>query len=180
MQDNQLIILIISLINGFLTQQGVSATVQQTFQPTKQGVITTPAVFLYKVSDHRHGWVRRDDSAYDSGSGDFIHSETQFYESTFQISTLSIQDPTNTTQMTASDLANLISMGLQSSYVVWHLQQNGVGIERITDVRNPYFQDDMQRNEASPSFDFVLTYTRVITSAVPILDPIEESGIFPI
>jgi hypothetical protein len=99
-----------------------------------------------------------------------VHTELQKYETTFQISALATQNPTTPTQYTASDIVNLIAYILQSSVAINTFQASNVGIERIMDVRNPYFMDDRQRFEASPSLDFVLAHDQIITTATPIVN----------
>ena len=51
------------------------------------------------------------------------------------------------------------------------LNASGVGILRVTDIINPYFVDDRDNFEASPSFDFVLTYQNVRVSTSPQITP---------
>jgi len=95
--------------------------------------------------------------------------EEQVYESTFQVSALATQDPANPNQLTASDIVNYGAYIMQSGVTVAAIEAQGVGILKIGDIRNPYFTDDRQRYEASPSFDFTLTHKQVIISAPPIL-----------
>jgi len=44
---------------------------------------------------------------------------------------------------------------------------------RVTDVRNPFFEDDKTRFEANPNFDITLTHASPITLTVPPVDRIE-------
>lgn len=97
-------------------------------------------------------------------------TETQQYASTFQLSALSTQDPANIESLTASDIANLAAYVLQNSMTIAALEAQGVGILRIPQVRNPYFTDDRQRYEASPSFDFTLTHKQIVTTVVPVIN----------
>ena len=98
-----------------------------------------------------------------------VHTENQKYETTFQLSVLATQFPATPTQYTASDICNLCAAILQSSVAIQAFEAQGVGIERVTDVRNPYFTDDRGQFEASPSFDYVLTHNQTITSTTPII-----------
>lgn len=173
MLDNALISLIISTIIAGEVTAGIPDTpIAQAFQPTNQGVSTQPTAFIYKIADHRFGFLGRSD-VWDANSATMVHVESQKYETTFQISVLSIQNPATPTQMTASDMCNLIAAILQSSVSIQTFQDQGVGIERITDVRNPYFMDDRNRFEASPSFDIVFTHDQIISSTTPIIDQTE-------
>ncbi len=173
MLDNQLIALIISTIIGQEAIAGIPGTpIKQAFQPTQQGANTQPTAYLHKIHDKRYGF-RRSEDIWDPVNKIMGHEETQQYETMFQISTLSTQDPANVSQYTASDILNLIAYILQSATTIVILQSNSVGIERISDVRNPYFKDDRDRFEASPSMDFTLTHKQIITSTVPILTKTE-------
>lgn len=167
MLDNQLIALIISTIIGQEAIADIAGTpIKQAFQPTNQGVNTQPTAYLHKVGDRRYGF-RQTQDVWDAINSVMVHQETQQYETTFQISTLATQNPADTSQYTASDILNLIAYILQSAKTVAILQAQGVGILRVSDVRNPYFTDDRDRFEASPSMDFTLTHKQVITSTVP-------------
>jgi hypothetical protein len=169
MLDNQLIALVISTITAQEAAAGIPGTpIAQAFQPTQQGVNTIPTAYIYKIGDRRYGSLRRSD-CWNTETSQMVHTEEQQYETTFQLSTLATQNPATPTQYTASDICNLCAAILQSSVTIQTFEANNVGIERVTDVRNPYFLDDRQRNEACPSFDFVLTHKQIITSTSPII-----------
>lgn len=169
MLDNRLIALVISTVIAGEATAGIPGTpIKQAFQPTLQGANTQPTAYLHKVGDRRVGSPRRSD-VWDQDDAVMIHMELQKYETTFQISALATQDPKTPTQYTASDILNLIAYILQSSATIAAFEAQGVGILRVTDVRNPYFLDDRMQNEASPSFDFTLTHSQVITSTVPVV-----------
>lgn len=173
MFDNQLISLIIDTIIEQETIAGIPGTpIKQAFQPTLQGVNTKPTAYMYKIADHPYGFPYVSDR-YSNACSSMIHTESQQYETTFQISTLATQNPKTPTQYTASDICNLIRYCLQSAHAVATLQAQGVGIERVTQVRNPYFFDDRYQNEACPSFDFVLTHKQTIVSTSPVITETE-------
>lgn len=179
MLDNDLIKLIISTLIAGESGRGIAGTpIAQAFQPTAQGTNTKPTAFLTKISDHRYGFPLRQD-VYDSVNEIMVHTEIQVYESMFQLSTLAAQNPTTPQIYTASDIANLCASILQSDAAMVLFQAQDVGIERVTDVRNPYFEDDHQRYEASPSFDFVMIHKQIIGGTVPVLVT-EEFGIYSI
>jgi len=170
MLDNQLIQLFRPLIqNGLISNGYPNVTVKQNYQPTQQGVNTGPTVYFNKISDRRYGFLKRED-VYNTNTNQMVHTESQWYETTFQISALVIQDPKNISY-TASDLVNIVAMIMQSDATRIALLNGGAGIYRITDVRNPYFLDDQDRWEASPSFDFTLTHEQVSS----IIDPSTNS-----
>ena len=174
MLDNQLIKEIIVIIKAGLTAAGApysALLVKQSNQPTQQGVPTKSTVFLTKLFDHRHGSLRRDD-VWDLDLEKMFHTETQIYETTFQIEALAIQNPADVNSLTASDIVNRVAAILQSDTALTSFWDKDIGIERIEEIRNPYFQDDKQRNEASPSFDFILTHKQVIITESPIVEDI--------
>ncbi len=173
MLDNTLFALIISTIISGEETAGISGTpIKQAFQPTNQGINSIPTAYLYKIGDRRYGYPYRT-NIWDADSQTMVTQDIQQYETTFQISALATQDPKNPTQYTASDILNLIAYILQNSTTIAIFEAQGVGIERVMDVRNPYFLDDKQRYQASPSFDFILTHKQIVTSTAPILQDTE-------
>lgn len=172
MFDNQLIALVINTIIAQETIAGIPGTpIKSAFQPTLQGVNNQPTAYMYKIGDRRVGSPNRSD-VWSVPCSSMIHTELQQYESTFQISALSTQNPA-APGLTASDLLNQIAYILQSSVTIATLEAQGVGIERVMDVRNPYFLDDRYQNEANPSLDFVLTHKQIVYSTTPIIETTE-------
>lgn len=173
MIDNDLFRLIISTITAQQLIAGIpNIPILQANQPTQQGVNSGATIYLYKIGDHRFGWPERIDT-WNPDMASMDHVETQAYETMFQISAYSIQIPGTPTAPTASDILNSVAYILQSDTTISTFQTQGVGIERVQDIRNPYFNNDLARNQASPSFDFVLTHKQIITSGVPILQTTE-------
>ena len=173
MLDNVIIPLLVGAIIAGEVAAGIPGTpVAQAFQPDLQGVNSQPTAYLYKIGDQRVGFVGRSD-IWDTVNGVMVHTETQQYTTTFQISALAQQNPSTPTQYTASDILNLVASILQSSVTIATLEAQDVGILHIGDVRNPYFTDDYQRNEAAPSMDIVLCHKQVITTQTPIVSEVE-------
>lgn len=169
MLDNELIKELIAVLKTGLTANGLgNVSVKQSSQPTNQGADSGPTIYLEKIGDKRYGFLRRSDRwVFDADPPYFEHKEEQTYETSFQISALSIQDPQNVTQKTASDIVNIAAAVLQSDTARDTLQSKGIQMLRVQDVRNPYFVDDKGRFEAVPSFDFTLIHEQVIISTTP-------------
>lgn len=164
MNDNALISLIISTIKAQEPIAGIAdLPVKQAYQPRNQGVNIEPTAYLFKIGDKRYGF-RTKTNVWDADISRMVHVETQVYESTFQISALAIQNPRTPSAPTASDILNSIAYILQSDTTIETFESQNVGILRVMDIRNPYFMDDKNRYEASPSFDFILTHKQIISS----------------
>jgi len=136
------------------------------FQQTPQGAASGPYVYFFKIGDHRYGHVRRTDE-WNEVAGAFTHTESQQYETTYQFSAWIPQDPHDVTSFTESDILNAVSSIMQSDALISAFQSQGVGILRVTDVRNPYIVDERNRFEAVPTFDLVLTHERKTVSTIP-------------
>jgi hypothetical protein len=171
MTDNELLTAVIATLRvgyaNLTTDYGV--TVQQSYQPTHQGMPFGPTLTLHKIGDRRYGFLKRRD-VYNAMHvpADFDHEEVQQYETTFQASGIFEQTASDTTGWTASDVANYGAAILQSDWGRLELQKSGIGILRVTDVRNP----PMPTNQADefefvPNFDFVLTHKQTIVTATP-------------
>ena len=169
--DNTLIQTFLPIIQAGLINDGfTNVIVGQSNQPTQQGIPTAPYVFFTKIYNKRFGFLRREDR-WDAGLAGIVHTESQYLETSFQVSALALQDPEDITIPTASDLVNEVASILQSSVTLQTLNAEGIGILRITDLANPYFSDDRNNFEASPSFDFVLVYLNERTSTSPQITP---------
>ncbi len=104
-----------------------------------------------------------------TSNGAQVYTETEQYITTFQMSALATQDPTNTESLTASDILNLAASVIQSAATITGLENEGMGILAISQVQNPYFSDDRVRYEASPSLDFKITHKQIVTTVVPVI-----------
>jgi len=176
--ENSLIELFLPIITeGLITDGFPDVVVQRANQPTQQGIPTAPTVYFYKMADRRYGFLGRQDN-WDSVLNKMVHQEKQYYETTFRIQTLVLQNP-KYLSFTASDLANEVASILQSDNTVTTLNAQGVGILRITDIVNPHFVDDRDNFEAIPSFDFTLLYLNDRISTTPIINSFEP-GIYPV
>ncbi len=168
MLDSQLNTLIMAQLLPAMQAQTALAGVSlaRNFQPRQQGTPTGAYVFFFKVGDHRYGHAYRRD-LYDVSGEVFQHTEGQVYETTYQFSALIPQDPKVLTALTESDVLNLVSGIIQSDAILASFRAAGAGILRVTEIRNPYFVDERDRYEASPSFDIVLTHKRELVSTLP-------------
>ena len=99
-----------------------------------------------------------------------VHTETQYFETVFQVAALVLQNPNFINLPTASDLVNEVASIMQSDNTRAILNLSGIGILRISDVLNPYFVDDKDNFEASPTFDFTLVYENTRASTTPIIN----------
>lgn len=176
--DNTLIQLFLPIIRNGLDSNGFNnVVIQQANQPTQQGIPKAPTVYFYKTHTKRYGFLGRHDD-WDSVGLRMVHNERQYYETTFRIQTLVLQN-VKIPLYTAADLADEVASILQSDKTLAILNAQGVGILRITDIVNPYFTDDMDNFEALPSFDFTLLYLNDRISTNPIVDTY-PSGIYPV
>lgn len=178
MTDNELIAAIISTLEPYVQAKfGATYEFAQKNQPELQGTPSTPVVYLEKLFDKRYGWVRRDVDMWTPATGPtdttISTKDVQLYETTFQFSALVLQDPSDLTIPTASDLVNYVSMLLGTAIILAALRQKGANVQRSTSVRNPYWVDDFDRFEASPSFDIVLQHHRDLDLTVPEISAVE-------
>lgn len=173
MTDNQVSILIRTQLLAGLARRGhTTVRVLASNQPRHQGRVDGPVVYFFPVSDHRYGWQHRK-QVYDALAGDITVTETQYMESMYQVMALYPQDPSNINLPTAKDLVNDAAMTVNSLTFLEAMRSGGVGVQRVSDIRNPYFTNDRGQFEASPSFDFTVSYKRVIVDAANAVDAAE-------
>lgn len=174
MKDNDLFTNIKAVIDAGLAANSVAGVqVIQNYQPTQEGVPDGPIVTMNKEpGDERYGspqHVDKWDPTANDGDGAMVHTETQILLSTFQVNALLPQAPNPSLNMTASDMLNLVAAILNSDAAIVTFQGLGLGVLRVTKVRNVPFVDDKGRNEFSPSFDFTLSHSQVIISTSPVV-----------
>lgn len=151
-------------------------TVAQNFQPRQAGRQSAPTVYFVKIGHRRYGFTGTRNTYVPpteppppppAALGTFLHEEVQVYEQRYQFMALVPQRPSEPMALTASDVLDTVAGILGSDACRAALQAQGVGIQRITDVRNPYFTTDENRFEADPSFDVVFCHTRTLESIAP-------------
>jgi hypothetical protein len=165
MLDNQLIDLLATQLEAASAAAGWNYIVVQKDQPTQQGIPTAPTIFFEKLFDSPHGWPI-DSYVYQSAAGNFTETETQMVNTTFQISALVIQDPSNLALPTASDVANFMQQYLSARWSINYFMAQDVGLFRVTSIRNPAFNDDRTLYEYTPNFDITLTHSRAVSGVV--------------
>jgi len=138
--------------------------VVQRYQPQTGGVSTGVQIMLDKIGDKRYGFPREVD-VWDEDAQEMVHTHTQLIESNFQISAM--QPNGATEDVTASDVVGDVADLLQTQAAVAHFRGRGLAFVRVTDIRNPAFTDDRDRNEKEPSFDFTVLHSRVRVSILP-------------
>ena len=177
MLDNQLIQLFLPIIKAGLISDGFTGViVKQMDQPTQQGIPRGPTVFFQKIYDHRYGWGMTYAKWNATASQEQNH-EPQWHETTFQVSTLVVQDPKTPNAYTAADLANEVASIMQSEATRVTMMAQNVGILRVSEITNPYFQDDRDQFEATPTFDFILTHLQTRVSTIPVVSSF-NAGIY--
>lgn len=132
------------------------------YQLKQEGTPSIPTVYFVKIGDRRYGHPSRRD-VWDADQGVFVHTERQVYISTYQFQAT---EPTSQ-ELTASDILNTVSGIIQSDKILSAFLAAGVGVQRVTDVRNPYIVDEHDQFEAVPSFDIVLSHWRDTVASVP-------------
>lgn len=175
MTDNQLEILLREQLLAGLARQGYATVpVVSSYQPTTEGRNTEATVYFFPLQDQRYGWQGRK-RVVDLISGAITTTETQLMESGFQIFALAPQDPEDLSLPTAKDLVNIAAMICNSETFITAIRRAGAGVQRITQIRSPYFVNDEGQFEASPSFDIIISHKRQIQEVTPVADDVTLS-----
>lgn len=159
MTNNEVWIILIGVIDTGLADMSISASVQQDYQPTQQGAPSAPFVALHNITNNRYGF-NKNKTVYDSGADELNQTQGVVMQRTYQVSAYAIEDPSNDEAVTAFDIVEAVSSIMQSEKTQDALLASGISIFRVTDIRSPFFTDDKDRNEAAPSFDFVISYSQ--------------------
>lgn len=155
------------LIVDGLQSLGIDAKVLMNYQPTKQG-INNNTVYFFNIGDKNIGAMRRE-NIFNADTQLMESVETQTKETKFQINTIVKQDPSNLT-ITAKDLCTYVHMILNRRSSIDILNQNGLGLLWVTDIRNTPFKDSDDNYSFNPSFDITITHEQQIIGELPIID----------
>lgn len=184
MRDNELINLVGQTLTAACVAAGWSTfEVLQVQGPTQQGTPSGPSVLFQKLFDAPYGWPKEkltyNQATPQNPVDSFTDASIQEYQTTFQISSLVIQHPDDTALPTASDVANMMKQYMNARHTISEFMALGVGILRVTQVRNEYFEDDRHRNEAHPTFDIVFTHRRQVDFSVPAVHTV-DGEVYPV
>lgn len=165
MTENELVANLFGVLKaGFATRE-ISVGMQQNYQPRTEGAPSGPCIFFHKITDNEYGFPGRS-NAYSVETQTMVHTETQIIETTFQVNAQSPVDPYNTTQLLPGDYVKIAARIFGSDAARVALLAFGIGIYRIRKITNTFFRDERAENEASPSFDFTVTYPSTETTVV--------------
>lgn len=167
MKDSELIPLFTGILENALVSEGVTdCPVAQLFQPTQQPRNEEgKGVYFQILFTRRHGSPQRTE-VFDPVKDLFIHTEQQQVVSTIQISVFYPADPTSDFLLTSHDLASQLCMRMQTDGCIRTLRAAGAGVTRITEVRNPNFDNEQDQSEFVPNFDLQINYNRVVVEEV--------------
>lgn len=171
MTDAELAVILVAQVDSLiaaeptlapLVSQGLS--LGRAFQPRAQGVASGPRFFYFVAGSRRVGFPDKRNvyipPTPPETEGHFELRQLQQYEVRYQFMALIPQSPEDQTALSEHDALCALADIMAGERFRLALRAQGVGMLRITDVRNPYFTDDKDRFAADPSFDIVLTYPR--------------------
>ena len=155
-----------------LRDYGYDCAVQAGRQPTKQ-LLRDNTVYLFAISENRHGTQRRKYSPHDGHMG---HVESTLVSKTVQVQAFRKHDITDLDDYTASDLCAVVKMIISSLPYIELLQSQGVGVSNVVDMREPEFINAAGDYEKNPSFDFDLSFTREIRPLTPAIETVTATA----
>ncbi|UNY40196.1 hypothetical protein KLEP174_gp14 [Pseudomonas phage vB_PcuM_ KLEP17-4] len=172
MNDNQLTALIRTQLLAGLSRLSLTSEVLGNQQPTTQGRTTVATLYFSAINEQRYGW-QYSRTEFLPLTETLEREEAQWVRTTYQVTALAPQDPSDLTIPTPKDLLRSASLIINGQSFVQAMTAQGVGIERVTELRNPYFVNDQGQFEASPSFDFTVTRKEAIIQEQPAFESVE-------
>lgn len=163
MLDNQLIIAIraelLNQLSNYFVHDLSDVKVKRSYQPTEQAVTEDRVIFIHRVNNPQVGGGLKYDGT--------KRIEQRFKRATFQFDILAPYNEADINALLPGDILNIAADLLQSYNGIRNLRENGVNIERVTDVRPSYFINDKERFESSPSFDLTVNYQHDYENEIP-------------
>ncbi|MEQ5136685.1 MULTISPECIES: phage gateway protein [Providencia] len=166
MTDNDVDIAIRKQLLFQLKEAKIEIPVKAGFQATRQGRDDNMVIF-FPIDERGYGWQER---KYDVQGKHANHQEKQPSEKTYQFQVLI----TDFGCFTASDITAIVRMITNSLTFVEALKKQGIGTQRASNIRNPYFLNDYGNYEQNPSFDLIVSFTRTLH-----LDTAVVSALYP-
>lgn len=154
MRDNEIFTLLRTILLAAIGDDPAVA-VKQAFLPVTMGADTGPTLYMSTLFDKAVGSPSRRADV-DPDTLDMLHREAQVLERHMQITAVARQG-LGADEWTAKDYANLARRIMASDTTRAALKVGGLGILRVTDIRDPKSLNQSDQFEAFPSFDFVLT-----------------------
>jgi hypothetical protein len=185
MTDNQLIALFAAQLEAASAAAGWNYAVLQNYQPTQEGISSDPIIIFEKLFDHEYGWQVSSEYVMSAAPPpgyqlpDFQNNNFQWVESTFQVTSLVIQNVNDLTIPTPSDVCHYLKLWLNARQTMARIRDGGASILRITDIRNPKFEDDRGLFEGNPNFDVVLQHKRALDFSIPGCDTVTGRVVDP-
>lgn len=142
MTDNDVDIAIRKQLLQQLTEVGIDIPVKAGFQSTKQGREDNMVMF-FSINESGHGWQGRN---YNIQGKNANHQENQLSEKTYQVQAFITQLGT----YTANDMTAIVRMIVNSLPFVTTLRKQGIGVQRATSIRQPYFVNDQGQLRTEP------------------------------
>lgn len=167
MLDYDLVRVFRPLIISGLSSLGITAKVLQNYQPTKQG-IKDNIVYFHNIGEKKIGYQSKS-NVWNKDLHIMEGIEFQNVETTFQINTILEQNPSAPT-ITAKDLLNYVSMILQSRDCIKTLNENGIGILWISEIKNIPFVDGKDNFEYNPTMDIKLTHKHIFKKQTKVVE----------
>lgn len=156
-----------SVLDTGLAGASITATVAQSYQPTRQGAPLNPVVVFTKIAVRRFGWQGQKLTLIPGVPNTFTLDEPYYLRATYQVSGYMNQNPLDPSSLNAYDVLDICAATLQSMAGVATFFAAGIGVDRISDIRTPRSLDDSDRSIMDVNFDFVLSYKNTLTSVIP-------------
>lgn len=123
-----------------------------------------PCVYVYEVISKNHGF-RHTRNAPQLDMKVAVE-ELQYRETMYQMWGYS---PPESEGLTTSDIVGMAAMAMQSERLLAALKAQGIGVLRVTDIRNPIRTNEFERFEANPMFDVTISHRVSVTDVAPAL-----------
>ncbi len=167
MRDVDLIDLLATRIEVGLASAGLlNVPVLKKTMPNQQGMPTGDVVYFQKLFSHVYGSPMYS-TIYNQLADNFTERESQLYVTHFQITAIFPEIPGNVEKQTSSDVASYLQRYLASRASLRYYKEKKVAIYRITDVRDPSFNDDQNQFEIYSNFDIQVIHIGSFDNVIP-------------
>lgn len=166
--ENYIWRILLDLVRSGVDADHPGVQVQRVYRQPTQSAATGPLVTLFRVNNQRVGALGKTEK-WDRDNQVMNQEETWRQELTIQAGAI-VPLSMDENSFTGGDVMELLAVYLHGDEALKILAKDGLGILKITDIREIPYEDDADQVSVYVTFDFTLAYTQSRFRKIPVAE----------
>ena len=166
--ENDIWRIVVELVRSGVAADHPGVQVKRVYQQATQSAGDGPLVTLYRIGNRKVGALGKAEK-WQRDEQVMQQTETWRQELTIQAGAI-VPQSKDAPAFTGADVLELLAVFLHGDAALARLAKEGVGILKITDIREIPFRDDADQFSINVNFDFTLTYTQSRIRTIPVFE----------